>query len=222
MSDPQNQGAGSTPGSQMGSPLASLLGAWKLFLRDERGMEHFEISEAAFWRSFQAAFYAAPLVFFITMVEINIIRDLEPTMLPVDITSPWFYAPEFVGYVLSWALFPLLMVQGAKLLGREGTYAQYIIAYNWATVVSFAIFAIPSALYSLGVFASSATLSLSVAFFLILAFYQYSVTKIALQVSGTIAILVVFANYTLMILLERFVTVLQSAAVTQGFAPAGG
>ncbi len=156
---------------------ASVRGAARLFFGDTGGMEAFDDSPERFWRSFWAAVYAAPLA----AVLIFAVQTGAPP-------KSWgrYFAVNSIVYVMSWFLWPLIMVTVAGWLDRRERYFRYIQAYNWAQLVGLGV--------KLGVLVmvqamfrgQGGALLLFFATILIIVYYWF-IARTALEISGWIA-----------------------------------
>lgn len=105
--------------------VRNLIGAWRIFLRDPNGLAFFETDIAAFWKSF----WCAALLF-----PIYLILVFANPYFPEAAFNDLFRlgAIEVIAYTLGWVAWPVLMIQGSKILGAEEGYLRYIVLYNWS------------------------------------------------------------------------------------------
>jgi hypothetical protein len=166
--------------------LESLYGACRLAFLDRSGMKHFNLSFEGFWRSFFAAVIVAP-AFALLIAE-------ELSARPGSFDLGWATLVQILAYVLSWAAFPLAAVVLTQLLGLSRNYVPLIVALNWATVLQVGAFlaavvlglAIPVVDGLLPMLMTGAAL-----------FYQWFVTRAALETSGGIALMLVLVDLVL-------------------------
>jgi hypothetical protein len=172
----------------------ALSGSLKLLNRDAEGYEGFEVSIAAFWRSFLAVVLTAPA--FVTTLAF----DRKQLGLPMEdglFAETWLVARELAVAGLAWIAFPLAMVWVVRRLGLGNRYVGYIIAYNWSAVITTAIFALPTALYVLGLATHGLSLLYAFAFGIIVAQYRWFLARTSLGVSGSLAALLVGVDFGL-------------------------
>ena len=114
----------------------SLRGAFLLARFDVRGLEYFNFTLEGFWRSFAGAALIAPLA------AVSLIAATG------DASVNWL--SEVTRYCVGWALFPLVMIPIARLLGLSNAYVPFVIAYNWTQVVQALMFFILGLLHRTG------------------------------------------------------------------------
>ena len=172
----------------------SLSGSLKLLNRNPEGLGHFEVSVAAFWRSFAAILLTAP-AFVVSLAE-----DRLNEGLPAE--AGLFSAPELVFHeaillVGCWLAFPLAMVAVVRRLGLGHRYVHYVITWNWSVVIAATLLAVPSALHVLGIANSGLVALCGLAFGIIIVQYRWFIAKAALGVPGGVAALVVLLDVSL-------------------------
>jgi hypothetical protein len=165
----------------------SLYGAYRLAFLDQSGMNHFNLSFEGFWRSFFAAVLVAPGFALLVAHKLS--------TRPGSFDLGWAALVQIVAYGLSWAAFPLAAVVLTQLLGLSRNYVALVVALNWAAVLQ------------VGVFLAAVVLELAVPGFLDglmlllvtggILFYQWFVTRAALQTTGGIALLMVLVDLVL-------------------------
>lgn len=107
-------------------------GALRLARLDTGGLDHFDNTAAAFWRSFHAALYVAPFFAYLTVLQFE---GVTVRSGPAEIAIV-----ESLMYVIGWLLFPFVMMGITAALDRRDRYCRYIAAYNWSTVVWISFF----------------------------------------------------------------------------------
>ncbi len=190
---------------------SGLRGALRLFLFDAQGLGQFDVSINGFWNSFFVAVLVAPLYFGAVAINHNLEQALLPLiqmMMPAGqtLTLPSFSTRltlEAIAYPLDWIAFPLAMIPLARLLKRTATYVPYIIAYNWSQTVTALLQLTPLALYAAGLLGpQSANVGLIPAFFASMV-YRWYITRVALGVTASIALALVFIDALISLLLAR-------------------
>jgi hypothetical protein len=149
-------------------------GAWQLARLDAGGFRHFDLSEVGFWKSFQAALFAAPL-----FVLLILLRTEEHPLSDDPLRAIFI---EAIGYVIGWVAFPLVAYYLATALGKGQRYIAYIVAYNWSTALQIAAF-VPVALISAsGVMPGGIVVLLALAVTGGVIYYQFFIVRTALAI----------------------------------------
>lgn len=162
----------------------ALYGAWRLARFDARGLDYFDRSLDGFWKSFFAAAIAAPAHFGLLA--------LAGSDSPIAIGGLFGLMREAAIYAISWLAFPLAMVYVTRHLDREDRFFDYIVPYNWASILQIVAFLLVSALAVGGVIPQTlAGIATMFAFVAILA-YQWFIARTGLGIGAGAAIAVVF------------------------------
>ena len=167
--------------------LESLYGAYRLAFLDQSGMRHFNLSFEGFWRSFFAALLVAP------GFGVLVAHRLSARAEAFDLG--WAALVQIFAYGLSWAAFPLAAVVLTQLLGLGRNYVALIVALNWAAVLQVGVLlaAVVFELVVPGLLDGLMLLLVTGG----LLFYQWFVTRAALQTTGGIALLLVLVDLVL-------------------------
>ena len=165
----------------------SLYGAYRLAFMDQSGMTHFNLSVEGFWRSFFAAVLVAPG--FAVLVGEKLLARPEPLDLG------WAAVVQTLAYVLSWAAFPLVALALTQLLGLSRNYVPLIVALNWAAVLQIVVFLAAVVLGLLLPDVLEGLIMLIVTGGIL--FYQWFVTRTALQTTGGIALMMILIDLVL-------------------------
>jgi len=169
----------------------SIRGALRIARGDIGGLDHFDDSHERFWRSFWAAAYAAPLI-----VVIYLVNDLPQP------PKSWarYFLVNGLTYVIAFFLWPLVMVFVSRWLDREARFCRYIMTYNWAQVVGTG-FHLVILLIAVGMFPGKSAQVLIVFAYLVVLFYEWFITRLALDVTGLQAAGIVVLNVVVAIFL---------------------
>lgn len=161
----------------------ALYGAYRLARMDAGGMAFFDATVDGFWKSFFAAVLVAP--FYLVLMFVRMAGG------GVEASVPRYLAVEAIAYVISWVIFPLVMVTLVRLFDREDRYLGFIVAYNWAAALQYGIY-MPVAILTVGGVLLQ-PLGDIIAFGVLIAIMLYSwfVTRVALRVPGMLAALLV-------------------------------
>jgi hypothetical protein len=101
----------------------ALRGLRLLLAFDVRAWNCFDRSLRGFWASFIVAVLLAPLSFTHVIMQFGE-RTPHLTFVPYLIV-------ESLSYIISWTLFPFVMMYLVVLLQRPQRYFSYMVAYNW-------------------------------------------------------------------------------------------
>jgi len=166
---------------------SSLYGAYRLARFDAAGLNYFNISVTGLWNSFFAAILIAPLFGLLILLQFGNL-SIEPSPGPVR-----FGLAHGIGYVISWTIFPLLMLTVTKLLKREVHFVRYITVYNWTSVLQNALYMPLAILAQMGALPPDAGTFLGLIVLTAVMFYVWFVTRVTLELApGTAAAIVVF------------------------------
>lgn len=155
----------------------SVFGAWRLARFDPGGMNYFDLSIRGFWRSFGAAVVVLPVYIYFVAVNFH----------GTDASTAWFVIVKALAYGAAWATFPILMVGLVRILNLTGNYVPFIIASNWASVLQVLLFIPVNTFAAFGGLESSGGALLYLLTMTIVLFYQWFVTRTALQTTRAIA-----------------------------------
>ena len=182
-----------------------LYGAYRLAHLDSGGMAWFESTLPGFWKSFFAAFLAAPLYALLT--AFNLPDDTGRELLETAGGARVFFI-EALAYVIGWVLFPLVMIRITDLLQRQQEYFIFIVAYNWAGVLQIAVFLSVAALTISGLLPPAGGNFLSMIVFFAILYYQWFITRTALRIEVGAAVAIVCLDMALSILVTGISSVI--------------
>ena len=163
---------------------SSIYGAWRLARLYPSGMRFFSLTIEGFWRSFFAAVIVAPIY-----IYIRLIRPTAPVVegAPPADPGPGLVVVDIGAYVVGWVAFPVLMILLARLLNVRGQYVSFIVAYNWANVVQWALFGVAATIaVALGA-ETGLGVVLNLAALAAVLFYQWFIARTALMTSAYVA-----------------------------------
>jgi len=162
-------------------------GAARFASFDSRGMYYFNQTLEGFWRSFLAALVSLP--FFLAIDAL--------TYRP---TEPIHYLNLALGYGISWIALPIVMIPVVIVLELRQAYVPFVIAYNWATVITYGLALVTVLLFYAD---NSIGASLSLAFWVVSCLYRWFVAKVALDAGILIPLVVVVMDEVLSALISR-------------------
>ena len=111
----------------------ALLGALRFARGDRAALACFDRSLDGFWRSFRAAVITYPLFVILLRMRLPAADWAASGGLHIVLV-------ETIGYVISWVLFPLVMLPLTRALGREHRFFDFMVPYNWSQVPQSALF----------------------------------------------------------------------------------
>lgn len=82
-----------------------------------------------------------------------------------------------IGYVISWTIFPVLMISLVRFIKRDVYYVRFIIAYNWAAVLQNAFYMPLAITAQLGMLSAEAGTFLGLIVLTAVLFYVWFVTR---------------------------------------------
>jgi hypothetical protein len=185
------------------SRLASVIHGLRVLLRlDVDYVAHFERTYDGFVRSFLPALILAPLHF------AHIALAYGDQDAPPGIAI--YASTELIAYVMTWTLFPLVMIYAARLLHREERYFAYMVPYNWFQLPLGLVVLPLTVIGDLDVIATDAFSALSLLMLGVLLTYTTFLARTGLRVSTTTAFGLVVLDITLNLLGGQVIEQVQS------------
>ena len=109
-----------------GGRLRNALRGIRLVLAfDVRAWTYFDRSLRGFWASFIVAVLLAPLSF------THVVMQFGERTSGSHLTFVPYLIVETLSYIVSWTLFPFVMMYLVDLLQRPQRYFSYMVIYNW-------------------------------------------------------------------------------------------
>jgi hypothetical protein len=174
----------------------ALVGAWRLARFDRTGLAFFARDAAAFIRSFRAAIIAYPAFLILLALRLSDAEWQDADWLHL-------FLAETIGYVIAWAAFPLLMLPVTRFLAREHLWLGFIIVYNWSQVLQYALFLFATGLAQSGLLPSPLAAGIASAATLAVLGYEWFIARVALDISGAAAVMIVLVDLVLGVLISR-------------------
>ncbi len=177
-----------------------LTGAWQLLRGDEDGLDHFDLTEEGFWRSFGVMVLIVPFLFVSAWAGHGILSEFAATDPTLGLVVPpvsVYMIVELVTTYVGWVAYLMVMVPLARAFGAPNRYSVFVVAYNWANLLILLLF-LPLYLSWLFGFLSTDFL-LSFEVFLGLAFlvYGWFVAVVSLKASRLDAAAVVATEFVI-------------------------
>jgi hypothetical protein len=164
----------------LGEILAALYGSYRLLRGDAGGLKYFVTSREGTIRSF----FAAVLVF--PIFSLMIYGSIMKGQLSAPVGT--IVAVHVLVYLISWAVYPLVVYEILGLMKRQDRFLTYLCAFNWCHVLQALAF-LPVVMYALAIPDGNAVLSfLRAAVFVAVMVYQWFVNRSALGVGSMAAI----------------------------------
>lgn len=155
--------------------MRAVYGAWRLALFDRTGLDHFDPTVEAYWKSFNAAVIVAPAYALLLALKLAAV-DARAGLFTVAVV-------EILAYIIGWVAFPLIMVYVSERIGRFDRYLRYIAAHNWSNVIQVALILVVTAIAQ-GFLGSGNAGLLLIAAYLAILLYQWFIARTALDISG--------------------------------------
>ena len=121
----------------------SLCGAASLLVGRPEGMRRFRLTITGFWHSFAAILAVLP-VFLAYLAAERAVSAANGAEDGLPAGARWF------GLAIDWIDMPLAMLGLALLLGFNRTYVPFVVAYNWGSVIAYALLCLPMLLLGAG------------------------------------------------------------------------
>ena len=171
-------------------------GALRLARGDRRGLGFFDASIDGFWRSFRAALICYPMYLLLLSFRVG-------TPVWEASGTARVLAVESIAFVISWAAFPLLILQLARWLDRDDRFLVFMVVYNWAQIPQMVLFVLVGLDGETGLLpplvAQFAGLLAAIAVLV----YEWFIARVALAVTAAQACLVVILDLLLGTVLGR-------------------
>ena len=180
-------------------------GSFKFLQRDPAALHYFDNTLEACLRSFRVMALAAPLYAIWLLLRYSF--EVQAQADEVEIAFV-----EGLHYVVDWLLFPVIFYEIARRRGWLDRYARYITALNWVSLPAIALMVLGKAV---GLLVPPIGDVLEFLLQILLFYWFLTVTRMALQVSWPISILLLVVNsvpsFFLTIIVDRF---LGASAIT--------
>ena len=173
--------------------MRAVYGAWRLALLDRKGLDCFDATIEAYWKSFNAAVIVAPAYALLLIIRLG---EVDARAGPVAVI-----AVEILAYVIGWVAFPLIMIYVCDRIGRFDRYLRYIVAHNWSNVIQIALF-LAVTLISKGFLGGAHSVLLGLAATAAILFYQWFIARTALDITGGGAAAIVGLDLIISILIN--------------------
>ncbi|PZU84480.1 MAG: hypothetical protein DI527_22710 [Chelatococcus sp.] len=169
----------------------SLRGSWGLMTRGREALPELDLSREGFWRSFAAYVLMAPA----TVAVLAAARLAAGLRNEAGLFGSAALDATVVlaqcGLILA---LPLCMLALRPALLRTPRFTSFVIAWNWAGIVSSGLMALPAGVFALGWSTPHLALAQASAFAVIVLRLRYCVARAAFGADGRVALLLVAAS----------------------------
>ena len=173
----------------------ALTGLMRLVRGDRGGLGCFDRSVDGFWRSFRAAIPCYPLYLLLLTMRVA--------------AADWQHAGglrivtvETIAYVISWTIFPLLMLNLTRRIGRADRFFDFMVPYNWYQLPQSALFVLIGLLSAGGPAGSPAPQAIGLAAAVAVLGFEWYLARVALDTTRAAAALVVVVDLMLGALID--------------------
>lgn len=180
--------------------LHGLTGSWRIVLRDPEAPKHFNLSTEGFFRSFWALALSVPVVFFSTTSLWRLAREVDPSD---DTGFLSFAVVQLGGTLLYWAAFLAAMIAVARQLNLAAHYAPYVVTFNWGTLFTSILFALPLFLYSIGLAGGRGAMMLTLPALGILGWYRWRIAREVLGASPATTVGILLLDFLLGVVMDQ-------------------
>ncbi|GAB4525286.1 MAG: hypothetical protein Tsb0019_27290 [Roseibium sp.] len=194
----------------LGEIRAALDGSWLLLRNRPEGMAFFDQSIQGFWRSFLVILLLVP-AFLVSGAAEKRFYFLENLYHPDAFPDEAFWFAQAVGLGIDWVALPLVLAALAVPIGISRRYVPFIVARNWTSLLASVPYLVTYLLFLLGIISPGVTVLLSLTCLLVVIWYRYLVTRIALQASISVSIGVVVLDVLLTLVISQLVGLMWGA-----------
>lgn len=176
----------------------ALAGMWLLLKFDLRAWAYFDKTFAGFWASFLPALILAPLHFSHRLLLFSSRKG--------DLNLMTYLLVEVLAYIVSWTLFPFVMMYIVQLLQRTPRYYWHMVSYNWLQLPMNAIVLAVFLLADGGLVRASAALYAQLGVIVTMAVYGTFLAGVGLQVATGTALSLVVLDLVLSMVTNQLVS----------------
>jgi hypothetical protein len=172
----------------------SIFGAWLLARFNRGGLNFFDNTVDAFWRSFWAAVVVMPAS--------AILLTLAKSGTTIGVGAGTAFFVHSIAYVIDWMAFPFAMFYVARMFNRDQAYCRYIAAYNWSAVLQITLMLIVVLTAASGILPSVMGNWATIVALVFILIYKAFIAHVALQATWAGAAGIVFLDFCLSLMLE--------------------
>ncbi|WP_439498065.1 hypothetical protein [Bosea sp. (in: a-proteobacteria)] len=171
--------------------VRSLRGSWHLMTRGAEALKELDLSRDGFWRSFAAFVLLLPAMVAILAAERQIAGLSNAGSL---FDSPWLVASVIGAECLAVIAVPLMLIGLVPNLTQSPRLTSFVIAWNWAGIVSASLMAVPATVFAIGWSNPGVATLQALAFASIVLRLRYCVARAAFGADNGIAPLILLAS----------------------------
>lgn len=170
----------------------SLRASWQLMARGAEALEELELTRSGFWRSLVALL---PLTLPAVIALLAALRMHAGLSNSAGLfTAPGLVLAVFGATVTSILAVPALLFALAPHLAQRPRFTAFVIAWNWAGIISAGLVAVPAAVFAVGWSTPGLALLQTLAFTAIVLRLRYCVARAAFGAESGVAAPVLLAS----------------------------
>lgn len=176
----------------------SLRGSWRLMTKGADALRELDLSRRGFWVSFAALVLLLPATIALLAAE-RITDGLSNTGTLFD--APLLLASVVGAECLAILAVPALLIGLQPQLAHAPRFTSFVIAWNWAGIVSVSLMAVPATLFAIGWSFPELAVLQAAAFAAIVLRLRYCVARATFgagQVAAVIMTTSVLADYAIL------------------------
>lgn len=125
----------------------SLRGSWHLMTRGAEALPELDLTREGFWRSFLAFALMLPATIAI-LAAVRLMAGLQNNA--GLFTAPALVLSVVAALALTILAVPALLIALRPRLAQTPRFTSFVIAWNWAGIVSASLMAVPAAIFAIG------------------------------------------------------------------------
>ena len=174
----------------------ALAGCLRFARGDRTGLDCFDRSLDGFWRSFLSGVLSYPFFLILLTMRVSVAEWNAAGGLAIIVI-------ETIGYIISWVAFPLVMVSVLRWIGRNHRFFDFMVPYNWCQLPQSVLFVLVGLESETGAFPDPLSQTIEIAAALAVLVYEWYIARVALEINGSVATLVVLVDLVLGVLITR-------------------
>ena len=171
--------------------VRSLRGSWRLMTQGADALQELDLSRDGFWHSFAAFALMLPA----TIAVLAAVRVLAGLPNSAGLFgSPLLVAAVIGAQCLAILAVPALLIGLSPDLVQAPRFTSFVIAWNWAGIVSASLMAVPAAVFAIGWSTPEIATLQALAFAMIVLRLRYCVARATFGAGSGIAVPLVMAS----------------------------